>query len=125
MGEDPSAGRPAGTAVTAPAPERTDSTAELRADIERTRLALGDTVEALAGKTDVKARAKGKVAEIRGNLTAKLSRASESGGDPGSPSGASVAVHQARAKAQANPVPTAAAAALLGGFLLGRITKRR
>ena len=32
---------------------------------------------------------------------------------------------QVRDKAQANPVPTAAIAALAGGFLLGRITKRR
>ena len=126
MGEDPSAGRPAGAAVTAPAPERSDSAAALRADIERTRLALGDTVEALAGKTDVKARAKGKVAEVRGKVTAKISSARESSGDgDGGPSGPGVAVQQARAKAQANPVPTAAAAALLGGFLLGRITKRR
>lgn len=112
--------------MTAPAPQQAASTAELRADIERTRLALGDTVEALAGKTDVKARAKGKVAEVRGKVTAKLSSARESGGaENGGPSGPSVAVQQARAKAQANPVPTAAAAALLGGFLLGRITKRR
>jgi ElaB/YqjD/DUF883 family membrane-anchored ribosome-binding protein len=112
--------------VTAPAPERTDSAAALRRDIERTRLALGDTVEALAGKTDVKARAKSKVAEVRQKVTAKVSSARENGGTAdGGPSGASVAVQQARAKAQANPVPTAAAAALLGGFLLGRITKRR
>jgi ElaB/YqjD/DUF883 family membrane-anchored ribosome-binding protein len=128
MGEDPSAGRPPGAAVTAPASQGSGSAAALRADIERTRLALGDTVEALAGKTDVKARAKGKAAEVRGKVTAKLHSARESGGaggNGGGPSGASAAVEQARAKAQANPVPTAAAAALLGGFLLGRITKRR
>ena len=119
MAEDPSAGRSSGAAVTAPAPTSSD-TAVLRADIERTRLALGDTVEALAGKTDVKARAKSKVAEVRHDVTEKLGRARENG-----PDGASAAARQMRAKAQANPVPTAAAAALLGGFLLGRITKRR
>jgi hypothetical protein len=42
-----------------------------------------------------------------------------------SPDGASSAAVQVREKAQANPVPVAAIAALAGGFLLGRITKRR
>jgi hypothetical protein len=121
MGEDPSAGGPPGAAVTTQAPERTDTdTATLRVEIERTRLALGDTVEALAGKTDVKARAKGKAAEVRRTVSDKLGRARESG-----PDGRSAAVGQVRAKAQANPVPTAAVAALVGGFVLGRITKRR
>jgi hypothetical protein len=119
MVEDQSAGGPAGAALTTRAPEQTDAAA-LRAEIERTRLALGDTVEALAGKTDVKARAKGKAAEVRRTVTEKLGRAREA--DPDGPSGAA---GQVRAKAQANPIPTAAAAALVGGFLLGRITKRR
>jgi len=106
--------------VSTRAPEQTESTAQLRVEIERTRLALGDTVEALAGKTDVKARAKVKVAEVKEKVTEKVGRAREAG-----PEGRSAAAEQVRAKAQANPVPTAAAAALIGGFLLGRITKRR
>ena len=120
MGQDPSASGPSGEAVTAPTPEQTDSTEALRVEIERTRLALGDTVEALAGKTDVKARAKGKAAEVRHTVTERLGRARQAG-----PDGPSAAAGQVRAKAQANPIPTAAAAALVGGFLLGRITKRR
>ena len=98
--------------------------AALRAEIERTRLDLGDTVAALAEKTDVKARAKGKVADVRHTVNDKrehlMGRARES-----TPDGAGSAVVQVRDKAQANPVPTAAIAALAGGFLLGRITKRR
>ncbi|KAB2346901.1 DUF3618 domain-containing protein [Actinomadura rudentiformis] len=39
--------------------------AELRADIERTREDLGDTVEALAAKTDIKARATDKAHELK------------------------------------------------------------
>ena len=97
--------------------------AELRAEIERTRQDLGDTVAALAEKTDVKARAKEKVAEVRGNVTEKktelMGRARES-----SPEGASSAATQLRTKAQQNPVPTAALAAFVGGYLFGRITKR-
>jgi Protein of unknown function (DUF3618) len=38
---------------------------QLRQDIEQTRTDLGDTVAALAAKTDVKARAKEKVDEIK------------------------------------------------------------
>ncbi|GAA4455656.1 DUF3618 domain-containing protein [Phytohabitans houttuyneae] len=38
---------------------------ELRADIERTREDLGDTVSALAGKADVKARTKEAVADAK------------------------------------------------------------
>jgi len=98
--------------------------AALRAEIERTRLDLGDTVAALAEKTDVKARAKERVSEVRQNVTEKktelMGRARES-----SPDGANSAAVQVRAKAQENPIPSAALAAFVGGFLFGRITKRR
>jgi len=97
--------------------------AELRADIERTRQDLGDTVAAIAEKTDVKARAKEKVSDVRQNVTDKrtelMGKARES-----SPDGANSAAVQVRSKAQENPVPTAALAAFVGGFLFGRITKR-
>jgi hypothetical protein len=43
-----------------------DDPEELREQIEQTRAELGDTVEALAAKADVKARAKGKVTEVAG-----------------------------------------------------------
>jgi hypothetical protein len=96
----------------------------LRADIERTRRDMGDTVAALAEKTDVKARAKEKVSEVRNNVTEKrtelMGKARES-----SPDGANSAAVQVRAKAQENPIPTAALAAFVGGFLFGRVTKRR
>jgi ElaB/YqjD/DUF883 family membrane-anchored ribosome-binding protein len=100
------------------------SPAQLRAEIERTRRDLGDTVAALAEKTDVKARAKEKVTEVRHTVnekrTALVGRARESG-----PERANSAAVQVRAKAEANPVPTAAIAAFVGGFLFGRIMKRR
>jgi hypothetical protein len=50
-----------------PSPQA-DSADALRADIERTRHQLGETVEALAAKTDVKARAQEKVSEFSANL---------------------------------------------------------
>ena len=123
MGQDAS---PVGTPaqpVSGPAPLPEDP-ALLRSEIERTRLELGDTVAALAGKTDVKARAKEKVAGVRHTVdekrTALIGKARET-----SPDSASSTAVQVRTKAQQNPVPTAAFAAFVGGVLLGRITKRR
>ena len=43
---------------------------QIRADIEETRRDLGDTVEALAAKTDVKAHAHAKVEEVKGKAAA-------------------------------------------------------
>ena len=120
MGEDPGA---VGTrALDEQQPP--EDPARLRADIERTRQDLGDTVAALAEKTDVKARAKEKVSEVRQNVTEKRSELMGKARDS-SPDGANSAAVRVRAKAQANPVPTAALAAFVGGLLFGRITKRR
>ena len=137
MGEDPGAvstraiddsGVPpaqttVGDAPAAAAHPTPETPAELRAEIERTRQDLGDTVAALAEKTDVKARAKEKVAEVKTTVNEKKSelmgRARET-----SPEGANSAAVQVRTKAQQNPVPTAALAAFVGGWLFGRITKR-
>jgi hypothetical protein len=65
MGQDQGAG---GTQVSAEtqgpggAKSAPETPEELRDDIERTRRDLGDTVAALADKTDVKSRAKERVA---------------------------------------------------------------
>jgi hypothetical protein len=124
MGEDPGA---VGTRaldedrVNAQPPE---DPAQLRAEIERTRRELGDTVAALAEKTDVKARAKEKVTEVRHTVnerrTELMGKARQT-----SPDAAGSTAVQVREKAQENPVPTAALAAFVAGFLFGRITKRR
>ena len=47
--------------------------AALRAEIERTRTDLGNTVAALAAKTDVKARAKDAVADAADNVRRSVS----------------------------------------------------
>jgi len=41
---------------------------ELRQEIEQTRQRLGETVDELAAKADVKARARAKVAEVSGQV---------------------------------------------------------
>lgn len=63
--------RQGGPAMTADVPGNgadageTKSPEQIRADIEQTREQLGDTVEALAEKTDVKAQAKNRIAAVK------------------------------------------------------------
>jgi len=124
MGEDPGAVSTQALDETGTPQPPPEDPAQLRDDIERTRRDLGDTVAALAEKTDVKARAKEKVSEVKHNVNEKrtelMGKARET-----SPDGANTAAVQVRTKAQENPIPTAALAAFVGGFLFGRITKRR
>ena len=55
-----------GPAVSAAAGEgRQKTPEEIEAEIEQTREELGDTVEALAEKSDIKAQAKNKIAQVR------------------------------------------------------------
>lgn len=49
----------------------TPTPAELREQIEHTRHELGDTVQALADKTDVKARARQKAGQLKDDAVAK------------------------------------------------------
>ncbi|GID92787.1 DUF3618 domain-containing protein [Amorphoplanes digitatis] len=82
---------------------RPDVTA-LREEIRQTRADLGETVQALAAKADVKARAREQVAQTKQR--------------------ARVRVHDASVKVRSNPVPFAAAlvagAALVGVILIVR-----
>jgi len=49
-------------------PENEKSPAEIRAEIDETREELGDTVEALAEKTDLKTQAKAKFEDARARV---------------------------------------------------------
>ena len=82
---------------------------EIRAEIQETRQDLGDTAAALAAKTDVKARAKEKVAGAREKVDERVESVKQTG------------VGQT---AKENPIPVAAIATFVGGFLLGRLTAR-
>jgi septal ring factor EnvC (AmiA/AmiB activator) len=126
MGQDPGQGR---TTVgnEQPTPE------ELRRDIAQTREDLGDTAAALASKTDVKARAKEKVEDLKQTAAEKTASLKEAttpsgSGDVSSSAGfgtkASSIATQAKTKTQENPAIAAAGAAFLGGFLLGRLRSR-
>ena len=67
-GSENSAGTPAEAGPGATAPENEQ---ELRHEIEQTRERLGDTVELLVAKTDIKGRAQAKVAGLAGRVKGK------------------------------------------------------
>jgi ElaB/YqjD/DUF883 family membrane-anchored ribosome-binding protein len=114
----PAAAESQGSAVTDP-----QDPAQLERDIQRTRQELGDTVEALAEKTDVKAQAKRKLDQTKASVSEKteqlLDKAKEA-----SPDSAATAATQASHVARDNPLALAAGAAFVFGFLIGRVTKR-
>jgi hypothetical protein len=56
---------------------------DLRQEIEQTREQLGDTVELLAAKTDIKGRAQAKVAGLAGRVRAKSALARSKAADRG------------------------------------------
>jgi hypothetical protein len=122
MGQDPGQGQSQLT-------DDQKSAQELRAEIEDVREDLGDTAAALAAKTDVKARAREKAQQLKQSATGKKDDLLAKAGRPTSTSGPSEstgpgALTQARTKARQNPVLVAAAGALIGGFALGRLTRR-
>lgn len=107
-----------------PVSEDERSPEQIRADIDRTREEVGDTVEALAEKTDVKRQVQQQVDDIktrlgrrRQELSAKAKRAT--------PDGAQEGGQQVVTKVKENPAPVALAGALVVGYLLGRQGGRR
>jgi ElaB/YqjD/DUF883 family membrane-anchored ribosome-binding protein len=78
----------------------------IRADIERTRAEMGDTVEALGYKADVKSRAKDRISETKDKLTGKASDVAPDGRQ----------VKRAARVAQENPLGLA-----IGGVAVGFI----
>jgi Protein of unknown function (DUF3618) len=124
------------------ADETTRTPDEIRSDIEHTRDDLGDTVEALAAKTDVKSRAKARAESLKSDalakkdeLTAKVKERAPGGdgattqgsGSEGAASSGSNVQAQAQelsqkalTAAKANPIPVAVAGGVILGYLIGR-----
>ena len=82
---------------------------EICADIAQAREEVGDTVEALAAKTDVKAQARERIDEVK----AKAKRSTPESGQ------------EVVAKVRENPAPLVLGATVLVAFLIGRRTARR
>ena len=100
----------------------------IREEIEETREELGDTVAALAHKTDVKARAKDKVEEVKESVRGKTGEVKEKV-QSATPESFDVnqvgpAAQQAAHAAEQRPWPLAAGA-FTGGLLIGWLLGRR
>jgi ElaB/YqjD/DUF883 family membrane-anchored ribosome-binding protein len=95
---------------------------EIEADIAATREELGDTVEALAAKSDVKGRAKAKVEETKETITEKVSGLGDSARQA-APDSASSGAQQATAAVKENPEVAALAGAFAVGLLVGWILR--
>src|ERR1051325_2077035 len=104
----------------------------IRAEIERTRAEMGDTVDALGYKADVKSRAKDKVSETKDRITGPIlgakdritGTASDAGGrlSDATPSAGEVKGQAKRAAgvAQENPLGLAVGSIAVG-FLAGML----
>jgi uncharacterized protein DUF3618 len=113
------------TAVAAPAaPGAPGSAAEMRAEIERTRLEIGETVAALVGKTDVKGRARHRAAGMARRVAERPSALVERARQT-SPASAAAVAGRARDGVRRHPVPMAAITALAAGLALGRAAGRQ
>ena len=100
-----------------------DDPDQLRRDIQETRQELGDTVEALSDKADVKSQISQKVDQQKAAIREKVSGAGKRASET-TPEDAKRAALRVRQQAESRPLP-AIAGALFVGFLLGRTLSRR
>jgi hypothetical protein len=103
--------------------EGAKSPEQLQQDIAETRAQLGDTVEALAGKADVKGQAEERISDLKGTarqkkeqFTTRLKAVA--------PEDAAAGAQQVAAKAKTDPLPFAVGGAFLIGVVVGRISSR-
>lgn len=69
------------TSPTPPPPSKDAGAAEIEADIERTRAELGETVEALTEKFDVKAQAQHRMQDVKQQAAQQTQAARARGGE--------------------------------------------
>jgi ABC-type transporter Mla subunit MlaD len=119
------AARERGTAMSTPQEETSQKTPEeLRAEIAQTRADLGDTVEALAEKSDVTAQAKARAAAVKhAALDKKAEFASRARN--AAPDSAEAGAQQVVSTIQRRPAPFAALGAFASGVLAGWMLGRR
>jgi hypothetical protein len=127
-----SAARHAANGDHVPSSPRPDDIQELRQEIEQTRDQLGDTVQQLAAKADVQARARDKAAELTKKVKGKASQTQAQAAAVGAPvwEATPEPVRQAVAKGastvrQRRAPLAVAASALVAGYLVLRWWRRR
>ncbi|CAJ1510960.1 DUF3618 domain-containing protein [[Mycobacterium] burgundiense] len=114
-----------------PPPDRNDEPGadadidEIQADIEKTRDELGQTVEALAAKADVKARAERKLTETKERLSEQASHTGEVVADKAH--AAQLATREALTTDTGTVKPAVPVAALIaaGALIIGVVLWRR
>lgn len=117
-----------------PAESESKSPEEIRAEIDQTREQLGDTVEALAAKTDVKGQAQDRIEAAKQTVADNVTHAKETvtgkkdeytaKAKEATPESASAGAQQLGSTIQENPLPFAAAGAFVAGLLLGWLLGR-
>ena len=121
---------PSQSAGGAPDPSREKDPERIREGIEQTREELGETVDALAAKTDIKAQAKRRADESKQALRKQQQRAQEKASavrermSNATPEDAKEIAGQAAAAAERRPLP-AIGGALIVGVFLGWALRRR
>jgi hypothetical protein len=112
-----------GKSSTATGAKESRDPVEIREDIEQTREELGETVAAVAAKTDVKQQAQAKAGELKGQASAKAKELSDKAKEA-TPDSAAEGVRQAQRLAKENPAPLAFAGVFLAGIGIGRLLSR-
>lgn len=107
---------------------------QIQKEIKDTREQLGDTVEAIADKADVKAQTKAKVDAAKNDAQEKVASARDSAqrkaeelgskAKQATPESVSAGTEQVVGMARENPVPVAISAAFLVGILFGWLLSR-
>jgi|GEM_PF-3075977 len=99
-----------------------DGADQLRRQIEETRAELGETVEAISAKTDVREQARQKVTEVKQGATATVAELQERVRGA-TPEQARQALAEVQQRATERPEAVAFLAGLVVGWLLGRRKK--
>lgn len=107
----------------------------LQAEIEQTREELGETIEALAAKTDVKAQAKARVDTAKKELSDKAAQVKQTvagkkddlteKAKQASPESAGAGAQQLGSEVHKRPLPFVAAGAFFVGVIVGAALRRR
>src|SRR4051794_38357660 len=104
--------------------QQTRDPQEIREDIEQTRTELGETVETLAHKADVKGQATAKVEEVKGRVDDKRAESVDRF-KQATPDSAGAAAAKGDTKGRGDPPPRILAGGALGAFPAGPGRGRR
>lgn len=94
-------------------PEPAQTVEEAQEQLRHTRDELGRTVDALAGKVDIKSRARDKLQDVVQQVNEKT------------PDSGRQAIDRVKVEFRTRPILPAVAMALFAGIIIGRLTRRQ